>query len=277
MQYLQPATIKEYFALVRTRDDFTLLTGGTDLMPRYEQGNPLPKHLIDLKNIKELSGVSDRKDSIEIGSITTVHELESSELIKTEFSALYQSTLDFAGIQIRNRATIGGNICNASPAGDLLPSLYALNAKLKLVDPDSERIIPINNFIFGPGATNIKSDEILYSIIIPKHSSKSLFYKIGLRQAMAIAVVNLAIVYDWNSSLRKFNKLNIAVGAVAPTIVYLETFVKTFKKSNWSLEEALTAITEDISPIDDIRSTAKYRTLVLSNILRYELKKIMYD
>ena len=257
--------------------DFALLTGGTDLMPRYEQENFLPEHLVDLKNIGELKGISEKKDTIEIGTITTIREIESSPLIRTEFPALYQSTLDFAGVQIRNRATIGGNICNASPAGDLLPSLYVMNAKLKLVNTKSERLIPIKNFITGPGKTNIKSDEILYSIEIPKHNLKSLFFKIGLRQAMAVAVVNLAIVYDWNSSLRKFNKLNIAAGAVAPTIVYLEKFINTFKKSNWSVEEALAAVTEDISPIDDIRSTAKYRTMVLSNVLRYELNKIMRD
>ncbi|MFC1550856.1 FAD binding domain-containing protein [Candidatus Neomarinimicrobiota bacterium] len=277
MQYFQPSTIKEYFKLVQSMSDFALLTGGTDLMPRYEQENFLPEHLVDLKNIGELKGISEKKDTIEIGTITTIREIESSPLIRTEFPALYQSTLDFAGVQIRNRATIGGNICNASPAGDLLPSLYVMNAKLKLVNTKSERLIPIKNFITGPGKTNIKSDEILYSIEIPKHNLKSLFFKIGLRQAMAVAVVNLAIVYDWNSSLRKFNKLNIAAGAVAPTIVYLEKFINTFKKSNWSVEEALAAVTEDISPIDDIRSTAKYRTMVLSNVLRYELNKIMRD
>lgn len=260
MKYFRPKSIDEYFAI--SEEKFTLLAGGTDLIPRYERGQNLPAAIIDLKILPDFTGIKKVGNNIEIGAGTTIEELKKNDLIKKHFNALFQSTTDFGSVQIRNRATIGGNICNASPAGDTLPALYAFNAKLLLRNKKSERTIPIDDFILGPGQTAINTGEILQAVILPLSNSKSIFYKLGLREAMAISVVNFAIVYDESI-------LTIALGAVAPTIIKL-TGLKKF-----SVEQILEKVDDAISPIDDIRATALYRRKALKNMLRFELSKIV--
>lgn len=259
MQYFRPNSFAEYFEI---DDKHTLLAGGTDLIPRYERGQSLPESMVDLKKIPEMQSINDVGNNIEIGALTTVEEIQKNDLIQNKFKALQQSTIDFGSVQIRNRATIGGNICNASPAGDTLPPLYALNAQVHLRSNNDDRTLDINDFIIGPGNTVLKDNEILQKIIIPKTDSESLFYKLGLRQAMAISVINFAIVHD-------LDQLTITVGAVAPTIL------KFSKLGNLSVEDVISKIDSTITPIDDIRGTANYRRKVLKNMLAYELSKIM--
>ena len=264
MKYFRPNTINNYFAISEDigKQYFTLFAGGTDLIPRYERGQKLPEVIIDLKKLPDFTGIKKVGDNIEIGAGTTIEELKNNDLIKTHFNALFQSTTDFGSVQIRNRATIGGNICNASPAGDTLPALYAFNAKLILRNKNGDRTVPIDEFILGPGKTAIKNGEILQAVIIPLSNSKSIFYKLGLREAMAISVVNFAIIYEQTL-------LTIGLGAVAPTIIKLTGLEK------YNIDQILEEVDNAISPIDDIRATAQYRRKVLQNMLRFELSKII--
>jgi len=260
MKYFRPNSIDDYFAI--SEQNSTLFVGGTDLIPRYERGQTLPDTIIDLKKLPDFIGIKKVGDNIVIGAGTTIEEIKNNELIKQHFNALWQATTEFGSVQIRNRATIGGNICNASPSGDTLPSLYAFGAKLLLRNKNGERTIPIDEFITGPGKTAIKKSEILLAVILPQSSAKSLFYKLGLRAAMAISVVNFAIVSDGSA-------LTIATGAVAPTIIKLSG-LKTH-----SIDQILEIVDSAISPIDDIRATALYRRKALKNMLRFELEKIV--
>ncbi|MEE9119513.1 MAG: xanthine dehydrogenase family protein subunit M [Calditrichia bacterium] len=264
MKYYRPNSIDDYFTIFKgiENQDFTLFAGGTDLICRYERGHKLPETIIDLKKLPDFAGIKKVGDNIEIGAGTTIEELKNNDLVKTHFNALFQSTTDFGSVQIRNRATIGGNICNASPAGDTLPALYAFNAKLLLRNKNGDRTVPIDEFVLGPGKTAIKKGEILQAVILPLSNSNSTFYKLGLREAMAISVVNFAIVYEQN-------QLTAALGAVAPTIIKLTGL------ENNSIDQILEKIDSTISPIDDIRATAQYRRIVLQNMLRFELSKIV--
>lgn len=260
MKYFNPKTFDEYFAI--PEKVCTLFAGGTDLMPRFEQGETLPETIIDIKKLPNFIGIEKIDENIVLGAGTTIEEIKNNELIKKYSNALWQATTEFGSVQIRNRATIGGNICNASPSGDTLPALYAFGAKLLLRNKNGERTIPIDEFIVGPGKTSLEKGEILLAVILPQISSKSIFYKLGLREAMAISVVNFAIVYDEN-------ELTIATGAVAPTIIKLSGLEKL------SIDEILKIIDNAISPIDDIRATATYRRKALQNMLRFELSKII--
>jgi xanthine dehydrogenase FAD-binding subunit len=264
MKYFRPLTIDDYFTIFKdiANKDFTLFAGGTDLIPRYESGQILPKAIIDLKKLPDFAGIKKNENNIEIGAGTTIEDIKNNDLIKKYFNSLYQSTIDFSSVQIRNRATIGGNICNASPAGDTLPTLYAFNAKLLLLNKNGDRTVSVDEFIVGPGQTTLKKGEILQAVILPLLSSKSIFYKLGLREAMAISVINFAIVYDKN-------ELTIAIGAVAPTIIKLTGLKK------YNVDQILDKIDRAISPIDDIRATAQYRRKALRNMLRFELSKIV--
>ncbi|MFC1784829.1 FAD binding domain-containing protein [Candidatus Neomarinimicrobiota bacterium] len=260
MKYFRPNSFDDYFAI--SEQDLTLFAGGTDFIPRYECGKILPDAIIDLKKLPDFIGIKKVDGNVVIGAGTTIEDIKNSNLIKKYFNALWQTTTDFGSVQIRNRATIGGNICNASPAGDTLPALYAFNAKLLLRNKNGERTIPIDEFILSPGKTKIGNGEILQAVTLPQTSSKSIFYKLGLREAMAISVINFAIVH--------VNKeLIIALGAVAPTII------KITGLENLTIDQILEKVDSAISPIDDIRATANYRRKALQNMLRFELSKII--
>jgi len=264
MKYFRPITVDDYIKISDEigKQKFTLFAGGTDLIPRYERGQKLPETIIDIKKLPDFTGIKKVGDNIEIGAGTTIEELKNNNLIKTHFNALFQSTTDFGSVQIRNRATIGGNICNASPAGDTLPALYAVNAKLILRNKNGDRTVPIDEFVLGPDKTAIKKGEILQAVILPLSKSKSIFYKLGLREAMAISVINFAIVYETNL-------LTITLGAVAPTIIKLTGLEK------YNIDQILEKIDSAISPIDDIRATALYRRKALQNMLKFKLSKIV--
>ena len=274
MKYFRPKNIAEYFEYIQPlgEGEFTILAGGTDLVPRYDQGRSLPKYLIDIKRIEELYGIYEWDDEVEIGASTTIEDLKRSASITSSFNALGMAVADFAGAQIRSRATIGGNICNASPAGDTLPALYVFNAELKILGAECERTVPIHSFIKNPGDVGLKHGELLKSIILPKVSHRSYFVKLGLRQAMAISVVNFALAYSMEKG--NFTHLSIAVGSCAPTVVYLKKFADALLDNPPELNGAIELVDEDISPISDIRGSAEYRRTVLKNLLKYTITSI---
>lgn len=274
MKYLRPASTDEFLTLLQEipTAERMLLAGGTDLLPRFENGMDLPAILIDLKHLSELTSIREFSDRIEIGALTTIEEINRHPLIGKEFAALAQAAGQFAGVQIRHRATIGGNICNASPAGDTLPGLYAHGARLRLVSIVGHREIPIAEFVTGPGQTTLRGNEILERIILPRSAGYSTFYKLGLRQSMAIAVFNFAISGKLEND--RFSHLRIAVGAVAPTVIYLEPFTDAIL-SGADPAEAVNLVDGNIAPINDIRASASYRRRALKNVLIYTLEEML--
>jgi len=268
MKFYQPASIREFIDLRSSLGDqsTTLLAGGTDLMPRYQRGQAMPDHLIDLKKLSDLYQINIYDNTLQIGALTTIQDIKENQLIHLSFLALHMAAHDFAGAQIRHRGTIGGNIVNASPAGDLLPALYAFDAHLTLIGPDGERQMPIQDFILGPGKTALKHGEILVSISLNRKPYDSSFQKVGLRQSMAISVLSLAFVYTEQGGI--FNHLRIACGAVAPTVVTLDKLTSTILDNTSKPEDWPLLIKADIAPIDDIRATAHYRKSVVVNLVK---------
>ncbi len=242
-------------------------------MPGYENGRPLPVHLLDIKALPELRGIVERDHEIEIGALTTIEQIRANSAINTLFTALVEAADQFAGPQIRHRATIGGNLVNASPAGDTLPPLYAYGAVVKITGPAGERTVPLEEFITGPGQTTLAPGELVQSVILPKLRHRSLFYKLGLRQAMAIAVVNFAITYAVKNGA--FSHLAIAAGAVAPKVVLLDTLTEALVSRGATIDDAMHLVDNDISPIDDLRAPADYRRTVLKNVLAYTLRNLL--
>lgn len=275
MKYYCPTTVSELNQLLQNDsilDSSKFLSGGTDILPRWEHPDHLPEHLIDLKKIDTLSGISEGETHVSIGALTTVETLRKNEIINKYFQSISQAASQFAGVQIRHRATIGGNICNASPAGDLLPCLYAHHAEVEIRHSSGVKKVPINTFITGPGQTSLKSGEIVSKVTLNKTNSNSLFYKLGLRQSMAISVINFSMVYDLEED-STFKSLTAACGAVAPTVVYLDEFSKSIL-NNTPIKEALETIDTLIAPIDDIRASASYRRTALKNVLSYFVTSI---
>ena len=275
MIYYRPSHLTECLELLRELPevDCRILAGGTDLLPRMEAPASFPEHLIDIKGISDLHQISASKETLTIGALVTMEELRNDPTIQSEFAALHQALEQFAGVQIRNRATLGGNICNASPAGDCLPALYAFEAQVVLVGPRGQRQLPIRNFIQAPGRTTRHPHCLLHSIQLPRQGLDSAFFKLGLRDSMAISVVNLATVYELGSA--GFTGLVMAAGAVGPTVALLDHFTQAILSGSELNAETLDLIDTDIAPIDDIRGTASYRSRVLKNICRAQLTEIM--
>lgn len=274
MKYYRPESLEELFAVLTglRQSDYRILAGGTDLIPFYQQ-QALPAVMIDIKKLGKLTGISITPEQVEIGALTTVAELEEHALVRSEYQALWQAAGEFGGVQIRNRATLGGNICNASPAGDLLPPLAAFQARCRLVSRDSSRELPLERFLTGPKQTALKSGELLQSVILPRKPGQSRFFKLGLRQSMAIAVVNYTLVYRVAEA--RFTALTVAAGAVAPTVVYLRAFAGALLSEGEALTTALELVDADIAPVTDIRGSAAYRRQVLKNLLSNDCREIL--
>mgnify|MGYP002725473553 CR=1 FL=1 len=273
MIYYAPTTLKEFNKYCQAHDNISILAGGTDILPRWQSDSSIkPKVLVDIKKMNELNSIQYSDKEIIIGALTTIQELKIDPIIQQEFSALSQSAREFAGVQIRHRATIGGNICNASPAGDLIPSLYVYNAVIEIAGSKGKKRISIQKFITGVGQTALKKDEIVINIILPKSNEKSIFYKLGLRQSMAISVINFAIAYELDGNGR-WKSLKIAAGSVAPTVASLTTFANALCDGN-NVDESIQLVDNDISPIDDIRASSNYRRSVLKNVLKFTIKEI---
>lgn len=248
-----------------------ILAGGTDLLVSMEHFGLDPDLLVDAKGIRSLSGIGRSGNIVRIGAFTTVTELLHSKLIAGAAPLLREAAAAFAADQIRNRSTIGGNLCNGSPAGDLIPPLYALEAKLKLESSRGSRTLSIEKFFKGPGKTVLKPDEILSEIsfsAIPA-GRQSQFYKLGQRESMAIAVVSIATVFDIVKG--NYKNVRIALGAVAPTVIRAqraEKFLEGKAAIEKNAEKAGIIASEECSPISDVRGSNEYRRLMIERLTK---------
>lgn len=261
---------------ILSEKDVTVYAGGTDLMVRNKNATSLlPKFnndLLYIGNLKELKEIKESADKLEIGAVCTLSTLLR---IKAIPEVLKESIRQIASPAIRNIGTIGGNICNASPAGDTLPVLYALDAKLKLTSENSSREVGINDFILGPRRIFLEKYEILESIIIPKVEFNRTYYeKVGARKASAISKLSFVGVAQIEDEIVK--DIRIAIGSVAPKIVRVKEAEDLLIGNN--LEDMKSKVKEIndiyskyVVPIDDQRSTAVYRKTVALRLIQYFL------
>jgi len=262
-KYLRPKNLEEALNLLdKYGEQAKLLAGGTDLIVKMKDRVIEPKYIIDLSNLKELRFISKENGVIRVGALTTLREIETSPLIQDHVCVLSDAVGKMASWQIRNLGTIGGNLCNASPAADTAPPLLILEAKLKLNSPEGERIVPVEQFFTGPGETILKNNELLTEIQIPiiPDNSGAAFLKLGRRVAHTLSIVSvatLAIVED-----NVFKDVRIALGSVAPTPIRARKTENKFRgllATEDVIEENCGCVMEDINPISDVRASAEYR------------------
>ncbi len=272
-----PTTLKEALYILKTTPS-TIIAGGTDLMVqgRVHRGIApnLGEHLIALHNIEELRGVVVGDNVIEIGATTTLDEL-SRDLDIPEI--LRQGVSSIAAPATRNIATIGGNICNGSPAADSLPALYSLGATVVIGSVGGERELPIEEFLTGPRRSVLQKHEILLGVRIPNAPKrKGSFRKVGTRKANALTKVSFASVWEIEQSVVTY--CSFAFGSVGPTIVHIPShshpFVGcTLDQIRQARGEVVSSIMDTITPIDDQRSTAAYRKQVAENLMNQCIMK----
>ncbi len=243
------------------RDDHELvpLAGCTDLYVAVNFGTLAGSRFLDLWPLEPLRRVSVSADTLIIGAMTTFTELIKSRHVRKRLPMLVQAARQIGGPQIQNRGTIGGNIANASPAGDALPVLAAADATIVLRSADAERRVRFTEFYTGYRMSVRRPDELIVAVEIPRQDGTQWFRKVGTRAAQAISKVVMAAVRD--------SRPRIAIGSVAPTVVRAPR-TEAALVGGASIDEAVRIFGQEIHPIDDVRSTADYRQAVSVNLLR---------
>ncbi len=275
--YYQPQSLSEAFNLMeRLKGDAVYVAGGTDVIVKMKQGAISPKALISLRGIEELRGM-ESDGGIKLGSMVLFRELERDPHVGAKYYAMKEAASLLANPQIRNVATIGGNLCNAAPSADSAPPLIVLDAAFLLEGPGGSREIPVEEFFTGPGSTCLEDVEILREIRIPAPENKSgnAFVKLG-RLKQDIAVVNAAAMVMMEGGVCK--RCRVAVGAVAPTPLRLREIEQMVEGG--SIDEELLGAVESkvkelVSPITDVRSTQEYRREVSGILVKRALKEAL--
>jgi len=279
-EYIEPASLSEAVALLdRYGGEARILAGGTDLLVWMKEGARNPRYLINIKHIPGVRHIHySQSEGLRIGALTTVREIETAEIVKERFSALGQAAKELASIQVRNLATIGGNLCTASPAAELAPPLLALGARIRLRGLRGERVLPLDEFFQGPGSTTIDR-EILTEIMIPspEPEGRSIYKSISRRNAVDLAIVGVAAAGRVDADSKEWKSIRIALGAVAPTPFRARTAEKLVlgKKAGPDIVvEAARAAAEEARPITDLRGSAWYRREMIQVLVRRVLEEI---
>ena len=252
------SSVREALTILRD-EPRTPIAGATDVYVALNFGTLTPRQFLDIWELDELRTISIHEDTLVIGALTSYTSLIQSNLVAERVPMLVEASGLVGGIQIQNRGTLGGNIANGSPAADGVPVLSATDAKVVLRSLDGERRIPVNSFYTGYRSTVMRSDELIVAIEIPRVEGKQWFRKVGTRQAQAISKIVMAAVRSASPK--------IALGSVAPTVVRAKMTEQALA-SGASIDEAAEILGTEITPIDDVRSTADYRRRVSMNLLR---------
>ncbi len=240
-------------------DQRTPIAGATDLYVALNFGTLEPKRFLDIWAVNELRDISMNGKTLVLGALATYTSLIRSPLVERHLPMLVEASRQVGGPQIQNRGTLGGNVANASPAGDSLPVLAAVDAVVVLRSADAERRIPLTKFYTGYRATVMQPNELIVAIEIPPVEGRQWFRKVGTRAAQAISKIVVAGV--------RAAVPRIAFGSVGPTVVRVPETERSLA-SGATIDEAARVLSREIVPIDDIRSTAEYRMRVATNLLR---------
>jgi CO/xanthine dehydrogenase FAD-binding subunit len=266
-----PADLREALSLLqREHGVWQPFAGGTDLMVLLEAGNLPHRKYLNLWPLKELKGIEVEDDCISLGALTTYTEVLRHKTLAAEFPLLGRAASVTGSVATQNRGTLGGNIANASPAADTSPALLVYDAAIEVVSAKGSRWIPYCDFHTGYKQVDLQPEELICRIRLPRVSKPRRHYyrKVGTRNAQAISKVCFAGLAEVeNGTVRD---VRIAFGSVAPTVlrcVKTEAVVKGRKVDAGAIQEALAVLGEEISPIDDIRSTKQYRLRVAQNLL----------
>ena len=280
--WFSPGCLDDALALIERHPDAQLLAGGTDLLVRRRR-ETCDATLIGLDRVAELQGVEAACADgamLAIGAATCIAELARSPLLADRAPLLQRAACDFAAPAIRNMATLGGNLCTASPAGDCLPPLYALGAQVEVASLAGCRRLPIADFILGPGRTVLACGEIVTRVLLPARDRFvwQAYEKIGRRQSLAISVVSFAGLLRVDAA-RCVSAAHLAWGSVGPTVVSapeLAGWLVGKPLDQALIEQAVESARAAVCPIGDLRASAVYRRSLAGNLLRRFLLQVVH-
>lgn len=269
--YKKCSDLSDAIQLLKNNDHIIPYAGCTDVMVGIRGGKFKPKGLLNVSEIEELKVLKEDEKGITIGAAVCLNDIISYKPVILNVPALSQACHSIGTYSVRNRGTLVGNICNASPAADTAPVLLCLNTLINVIGSEGERVIPIDKFFISPGRTALRMGELVVSVLIPKPfpEGKGIYKKASRTNSVDLATVGVS-VQKWNKQVM------IGLGAVAPTPVRAKFVEKAINQDgivNWS--EAAGLVKHDISPISDIRGSREYRHHITEVLVRRGLEQIM--
>ena len=280
IDYFAPRTLDEALDVLAA-GPATVLAGGTDLMPQTHSGKrKLGGRLMNIRRIAELAGISESGGVVRIGALTTISELYEHALVRERLPVLWSACDHFASGQIRNAGTLGGNVCNASPAGDTLVPLLVLGVTVVLASAarrGTPRRVPLADFLLGPGRTALGADELLTAIEVPLPAAGWVdrYLKFGTRPALDISTIAIGVGGRWVDG--QLADARLAFGAVAPTAVRVAAAEQALAGGALDaarIDATVAAADAAIRPISDVRATDWYRHELVRNLLRRLLSDV---
>jgi carbon-monoxide dehydrogenase medium subunit len=261
-EYHRPVKCINALKLLSSLDNPKILAGGTDLLPQMRDNVFNPDHIIDINNITKLSNIEEKDKLISIGSTVNFQQIFNSSIVQEKLPALHDAISQMGSPQIRNRATLGGNICNASPAADSAPPLYVYESEAVVKSIDETKTIPIDQIFRGSKINCLEPNELITEIRvpIPPSQSASCFLRIGRRKAFTLSIVSTAVYLEMEDT--KCIDARIALGSVSMTPIRIhaaEYLLKGKKISDDLIDEVCEICIESVNPISDVRGTAEYR------------------
>lgn len=275
MEYLKLNSLEEAFEALKSNNNSKIIAGGTDLLVQYRHKKIKPDLIVDIKEIDVLSGIKIEDDYLKIGACTKLNDIAENPVIKKDFHAIQQATWEIGCYQIRNRGTIGGNICNASPAGDTIPPLYCMEGIVSYFYDGNMHDIEAKDFFTGPGKTKLPENAILCQVKIPmKYAGKpSVYCRHARRNSLDLSTVSVTIV---NNN----NKFAIALGSVAPTVIRVpdaESILNSEGLTEDTANRSAIAAANTCKPISDLRGSKEYRVEMVRSYTFKALKALMEE
>jgi carbon-monoxide dehydrogenase medium subunit len=289
--YYKPTTFDEAFKLLTGPGKTAMpLAGATDLIPKTRDAVWAPDVVVDVKALPGLREIRVEElvpccgtapaACLYVGAAARMSEIARSEVVHSHWDLLAQGAAAMGNAQVRNRATIGGNLCTASPAADTAPALLALEADVQIQGPDGMRCVPITRFFRGPGQTVLRRGEIVVGLLVPRppEGAVGVFRKLSRRKAGDLSVVSVAALAFPAADDPTRYRWRIALGAVAPTPIrspQAEAILNQGGLDEERIDEAAAAAYGCCCPIDDVRASAEYRRAMVVNITRRTIKRVL--
>lgn len=266
-----PRTLDDALAMLRDEPGvWRPFAGGTDLMVLLEAGRLEHRKFFSIRHLSELRGVTESDGRVRVGALTTYTDVRRSDVLTRHFPVLGRAARETGGIAIQNRGTVGGNIANASPAADTPPALLVYGAEVELVSASGARRVPYAEFHTGYKRTVMRADELIAAVLLPRpgEGARHHYRKVGTRRAQAISKVCFAALAEVEGDT--LGEVRIALGSVAPVVLRCprtEELLRGRRVDGELSQAASEELAREITPIDDVRSTARYRTRVARNLL----------
>ena len=279
-EYLEARTVRQAISMLqRHGENACIVAGSTDFLVRWRAGVWNPDHVINIQRMAGLSRITySGRNGLRIGALVTIRAIEQHAAVRRYYPALAVAAASFAGVQVRNLATVGGNICNASPSGDMIPGLLVFGSECKIVGADGERVVALDKFFTGPGQTVLQHGELLTEIRVPvpARNTGSHYIKHSPRGAMDIATVGVASLVSLDGRNGPCAEARIALGAVSPTPIRAYSAEDSLRGQ--ALTQDLLIATANLArdgvrPIDDIRGSAEHRKEIAGVLTRRTLEQ----